>query len=234
MNTAGTGKKRGYCILSMLLMLAGNQLAYNGARLLNRGRFYHDLTLSADLLLPCLPWTVSIYFGCFVFWAVMYWRIAHLPRPASDRFFCANLLAKDFCFLLFVLFPTTNVRPVITGTTVWDGLMRLLYRLDAPDNLFPSIHCMVSWLCWVGVRGNREVAFPWRTAALITAVMVCLSTLTTRQHVLLDAAGGILLSEGCFYVAGHGRLREGYAALVDGILLRFARRKGGKRHDEKR
>lgn len=234
MNTAGKGSKLGYCILSMLLMLAGNQLAYNGARLLNRGRFHHDLTLSADLFLPCLPWTVSIYFGCFAFWALMYWRIAHLSRPASDCFFCANLLAKGFCFLLFVLFPTTNVRPVIAGTTVWDDLMRLLYRLDAPDNLFPSIHCMVSWLCWVGVRNNREIAFLWRAAALVMAVLVCLATLTTRQHVLLDAAGGILLSEGCYHIAGHGRLRRGYTVLADGILLPFARRKGSNRHDEKR
>ena len=211
-------ESRPYFVVSLSLMLIGNRLTYGLGRLLGQGRFHRDLTLPADALFPFLPWTISVYFGCFLFWAAIYRVISQRPRRESDRFFLAGLLAKGVCFLFFVLLPTTNVRPEVTGTTVWDGLIRFLYRIDAPDNLFPSIHCMVSWLCLVGVRGKKNISVVWRGSALLMAVAVCLSTLTTRQHVLADAAGGILLGEFSYWIAGHERLLRGYSALVDRLL----------------
>ena len=137
----------------------------------------------------------------------------------ADRFFCANLLGKAGSFVVFVLFPTTMSRPELGGGTGWIALMRILYGIDTPDNLFPSLHCMVAWLCWVGIRENRRVPFPWRIAALLMAVAVCLSTLTTRQHVLPDVAGGILLSELCYWVAGSRKLLSAYSAFIDRLLI---------------
>ena len=32
--------------------------------------------------------------------------------------------------------------------------MRFLYQVDAADNLFPSIHCLTSWFCYIGIRGR--------------------------------------------------------------------------------
>ena len=51
------------------------------------------------------------------------------------------------------------------------------------------------------------------------AVAVCLSTLTTRQHVLPDVAGGILLSELCYWVAGSRKLLSAYSAFIDRLLI---------------
>ncbi len=223
--------KRYFCV-SLALTLLCNRLAYCGGRLLGQGRFHYDLTLPVDTQIPILPWTVSIYFGCFLFWILLYGRVSMLPREQSDRFFCANLLAKGIGFLFFVLLPTTNVRPVLPGTTIWDAIMRFLYRIDDADNLFPSFHCMIAWLCWVGVRRNRDVPVAWRASALVMAIAVCLSTLTTRQHVLADVFGGVLLGECCYALSGTKKLRRGYAALADGLILRINGMKGGLRHDE--
>lgn len=203
---------------SFTLALLSNQIAFQGSRFFEKGRYHADLTLPADAVIPFLPWTITIYFGCFVFWFFLYHFVARLPRQAADRFFCANLMGKAVSFLFFVLFPTTLSRPDVNGMTVWDALMRFLYRIDAPDNLFPSLHCMISWLCWVGIRGNKQVPVMWRLAALGMAVAVCLSTLTTRQHVLLDVAGGILLSELCYWVAGSRKLLSAYSAFIDRLL----------------
>ena len=215
-----------YFWFSLAVMLISNRLVYAGGRFFSQGRLHHNLTIPADSLIPVLPWTISIYFGCFVFWVLLYYRIAQLSRQDSDRFFSAALLAKGICFLLFVLFPTTMDRPEPFGAPAWEGLMRFLYRIDAPDNLFPSIHCLISWLCWVGVRGNARVSIPWRAAAFLMAVIVCLSTLTIRQHVLLDAAGSILLSEFCYCCAGTDRLRRGYSSFVDGFFRGIAKAAG--------
>ena len=156
--------------------------------------------------------------GCFLFWLILYRLIARLPRQKADRFFCANLLGKAISFTVFVLFPTTMSRPEINGMTVWDTFMRFLYWIDAPDNLFPSLHCMIAWLCWVGIRGNRRVPLPWRIAALLMAVAVCLSTLTIRQHVLMDVVGGILLSELSYWLAGSNKLLRSYSSFIDRLM----------------
>lgn len=175
-------------------------------------------------MIPFLPWTVVIYLGCFLFWVYVYWVVAQLPRQTADRFFCANFLGKAISFIVFTAFPTAITRPDLQGlyaTDLWQSALRMLYWIDAPDNLFPSLHCMISWLCWVGIRRNRQVPLTCRAFALLMAVAVCLSTLTTRQHVLLDVAGGILLSELCYRVAGSESLLRVYSAYIEKTMLKF-------------
>ncbi len=200
---------------SLCLALASNRIVYQGSRLLTQNSPHYSLALPVDAAIPLLPWTISIYFGCFLFWFVMYRLIAQLPRERADRFFCANLLGKIFCLFVFLLFPTTIRRPDVDGTTVWETFIQFLYWIDAPVNLFPSLHCMIAWLCWAAVRGNKELSLLWRITALIMAILVCVSTLTTRQHVLLDVLGGILLSEISYCLSEFTVLRKLYVGLVD-------------------
>lgn len=202
-----------------VMAAAWNQLVYYGARLLTAHRPHSDWTLPIDRLIPFLPWTVAVYFGCFLFWAVSYLLIAGRDKEAAYRFFCADLLAKAICLVCFVLLPTTNVRPAVDGRSVWDVLIRILYQIDAPDNLFPSIHCLVSWLCWVGVRDRSDIPRWYRRASLLMAAAVCLSTLTTRQHVVLDVAGGILLAELCYWLAGLPPISKRYVSCLDRLHL---------------
>ena len=164
---------------------------------------------------------ICFYFGCFGFWFFIYRLVAGLPRETADRFFCTNQLAKGICLLFFVFFPTTIERPAFGNTTIWDELLHFLYRYDTPDNLFPSIHCLIAWLCWAGIRGNRQVSLPWRISALLMAVLVCISTLTLRQHVLADVFGAVLLCEICWQLAGIPALRGLYGRIVDRLLRRL-------------
>lgn len=197
---------------------AWNQLVYYGARVLAADRPHSDWTLPIDRAVPFLPWTVAVYFGCFLFWAVSYLFLAGREKEQAYRFFCADFLAKTVCLACFVLLPTTNVRPAVEGRSVWDALMRLLYRIDAPNNLFPSIHCLVSWLCWVGVRSRADVPRRYRGFSFLMAAAVCLSTLTTRQHVAADVAGGIALAELCYWAAGLEPVARRYSQIMDRLF----------------
>ena len=210
-----------YFWISFFLTLLCNQIPFQGARLLVRNRVHYSLELPIDSLVPFLPWMISVYLGCFVFWFFLYRLVAHLPRKKADRFFCANLLAKAVLILFYIFLPTQMTRPELTGTGFWDGCLRFLYRIDEPDNLFPSLHCMIAWLCWLGVRGNRQISLPWRIAALLMAVAVCFSTLAVRQHVLLDVFGGVLLSELCYALAALPSLCGLYTSYADRWIRRL-------------
>lgn len=166
------------------------------------------MTTYIDQLIPFLSWTVSIYLGCYLFWGINYFLCATQNKSERQRFFCADALAKGICFLLFLLIPTTNIRPEITGETFWDNLMILVYQLDAADNLFPSIHCLVSWLSWIGVRKRKDISIYYRYFSLVMAIAVCISTLTTKQHVIIDVIGGILLAEVSYLISGCNIIRN--------------------------
>jgi len=217
MNEQKTAEKR-YFWVSFALMLLANRIAFLGSRLLTQNRSHYSLAIPADSAVPFLPWTIIIYIGCFAFWFLLFRLIARLPRERADRFFCANLIGHIVCFLFFAFFPTVITRPTVNGASFWDGCVRLLYYFDAPNDLFPSVHCMIGWLCWAGVRGNTKVPLPWRAAAAIMAVFVCVSTLTVRQHVLLDVFAGILLGEICYWLSGISTVRGLYSRLVDRLI----------------
>ena len=180
--------------------LLWNQFVYWGGAALAETRHHYQFSTALDRAIPLIPWTVCIYFGCYAFWALHYCLCAAVPLRAR-RFFPADFIAKGVCFVFFVGLPTTMARPDVQGLNVWESLVRALYILDAPVNLFPSIHCLNSWLCWASARDIPAFSHGYKAFALCAAVAVCVSTLTLRQHVLLDVAGGILLAEVCWRLA---------------------------------
>ena len=204
-------------ILVLAITFIWNETVYLSARHIARSWHHYDMTTSFDRLVPFLPWTVSIYFGCYLFWCINYFLCAVQNTKDRDRFFCADILAKGICFFLFLLIPATNIRPEITGKTVWDTLMKLLYWMDAADNLFPSIHCLGSWFCWIGVRKRKEIPVIYRCFSFVMAIAVCISTLTTRQHVIADVIGGVLLAEGCYCITGCTKICAVYSAVISRI-----------------
>ena len=213
-----TSVVRRYLLFSLVLMLVSNRFIYNGARLFNRALPHLNMSLPVDGLIPFLPWTIVIYAGVNAWWLYTCRYVTLQGKQEADRYFSANLLSKTVSFLFFVFVPTAIVRPEVTGDTFWGLLVGILYRLDPPDNLFPSIHCVLSWLCWVVVRGRRDVPLWHRAAAFALAAAVCLSTLTLRQHVLADVVGGILVSELCYALTGSGRLSRIYGGWMDKLL----------------
>lgn len=188
-----------YMWVPLLLTVSCNALAYYGTRLVTANMVHYNLSNRLDDQIPLIPWTVVIYFGCYVLWIVNYVLGCRQERKTAFRFISADFLAKIICMICFVIFPTTNVRPIISGNTIWDVGMRLLYRMDAADNLFPSIHCLTSWFCYIAVRENDKIPLWYRRFSAFAAVLVFISTLTTKQHVLIDVVAGVALAEGCYY-----------------------------------
>ena len=204
-----------YTLAAPLTALLGNVVFYNAAKLLNRGLPHIDMTSTLDLRIPFLPWTAIPYLSCFVFWFIGFVLIAAGDRETSDRLFSGHLAALVLCFALFLLVPTTNLRPAVHGSGFGAWVMRLVYAADTPGNLFPSIHCLTSWLCWVGVHKRRELPFPVRLGFFLVVLMTFVTVLTTRQHVLADVAAGVLVGELGRLIAAHTRLPRLYARLMD-------------------
>ena len=76
------------------------------------------------------------------------------------------------------------------------------FRLISAD--FIAIHCLTSWFCYIAVRKNKNIPKPYVWFSLLFAISVCISTLTTKQHVIVDVIGGVGLAEGSYFVVKYG------------------------------
>lgn len=196
-----------YGILPLLFSFLFNCLVYGGSRMIAGDWFHHQMDSALDAKIPfCAPFLL-VYFGCYLFWAVNYILIARQDREAVYRFFTGDFLSRCICFVIFLVYPTTNVRPVIPDKGFWNRAVLWLYSIDAADNLFPSIHCLVSWFCYLGIRHQKEIPVWYKKISFFFAILVFASTLFLKQHVILDVVGGVLLAEVCFYI---GKKTNGY------------------------
>ena len=156
---------------------------------------YVDMTTCIDRMTPVQPAWVTVYIASYIYWIAGY--IAVCRRSERNcRLLCrADYMAKLAAALCFVLMPTTIARPEMNGTGIFERLLWLIYYLDTPFNLFPSLHCLFSWLLARELMDIKEFSPVIRWGAVIFSFMVFASTVFTAQHVVADIAGGVALAE---------------------------------------
>ena len=187
-----------WAILPLVSIVVLNCLIYWGSGILTTSRYHFDFTSSLDRAVPLIPQFVWIYILAFPFWAVGYLLAARRGKDMFYRFVATDLTIHFICFICFILIPTTNIRPEIPGNTLSEKILALVYSLDggnSPSNLFPSIHCYVSWMCWKGVEGSEKVPKWYQRFSLVFAILIIISTQVLKQHYIVDAAAALLLVE---------------------------------------
>ncbi len=184
-----------YSILPLAAMLGMNGLAYFGTRIFTTSRYHYNIESALDKMLPLVPAFVVIYILAYGQWILCYLLIAREPKEHCYRIFTGEIIAKFLCLVIFMIFPTTLNRPEITGSGIFEKMLAMVYSLDAADNLFPSIHCLESWVCWRGCRHLTGAPKWFSKLNFIFTLLVFASTVLLKQHVLIDIIGGIAVSE---------------------------------------
>lgn len=216
----------GWAVLPLLSILAINCLVYWGSGMLTADRYHYDFTFGFDRAVPLLPEFVWIYILAFPFWACNYILAAQRGKDMFYRFVATDLTVHALCFLIFLLIPTTNIRPEISGHTISETVLQIIYALDggkSPSNLFPSIHCYVSWLCWRGIKGAKEIPIWYQRFSLIFAVLIIVSTQVLKQHYIVDAAVGILLVEIAWRIYSRGQRHKKLMCFYEKLNKKFGK-----------
>lgn len=189
-----------YSWVMLIVILSANHITYFETRAFTTTLKHYSLISPLDRMLPFVPFFVVFYVLAYVQWGIGFVMIARGGRDVVFRVFCGELIAKGITFFLFVLFPTTiaQLRPdpvSFAGGGIWEQLTALIYSLDAPDNLFPSIHCLESWVCFRGALRLKRAPRWYAPAMLVMTLLVFASTVLIKQHVLADIVGGVAVVE---------------------------------------
>jgi membrane-associated phospholipid phosphatase len=148
--------------------------------------------LAIDRALPLLPSWALVYGALYLYLIILpVFVVRH--DELIRRMFNAYLLIWITAYLFFfVIYPTAAPRPdIITGEGFGMWGLRALYEADPPYNCFPSLHVAHSFVSALACsRVHRGLGI----VAAISATLVAVSTLLTKQHYMLDLVAGILLA----------------------------------------
>lgn len=140
-----------------------------------------------DLAVPFVAASIWVYLSQFL---LLPWTLATVRDDVTrSRTFYAMLLATLISLPVFVLYPTCVTHPPPPTGGLTGFAWQTLYFGDTPNNAFPSLHVALAAIAGVALWQSRRylIAMVWPGGIMI-------STLTTRQHISWDVAGGLLVA----------------------------------------
>ena len=154
-----------------------------------------ELGTPLDALIPFRPAWISVYTLSFLSWVVTFALLFRQRKEHVYRNSAAYFVTLMLTGTLFLLVPGEIRRPEVTGTGLFPWLTRLIYAVDPPNNLCPSLHVICSYYCWRAVFGTEGIPRWYRRFNFVFLILVCCSILLVKQHVIVDIPAGILVSE---------------------------------------
>lgn len=146
-----------------------------------------DLAIALDHAIPFLPWTLPLYMSLYVFVLI---AVVLTTEQNFRQALAALIVTAALSFALFMLIPAAYPQPdPSTMAPPWDFAYRRLHEADGAQNTFPSLHVgFTAGIAWM-LRHHRLKVF-W----FIWGAAIVLTTLTTKQHFVVDVIGGLVVA----------------------------------------
>ena len=80
---------------------------------------------------------------------------------------------------------------------IFSKLLFMIYQADGSEmafNLMPSYHCLISACCYFGVKDQEEISKGFQKYSLMMTILICISTLFTKQHYIIDVVLGLFVA----------------------------------------
>jgi len=186
--------------LAVLVSLsAAGYLAVNaGGKLRNAT----DVQFVFENSIPFVPNAIIIYLLIFPFLLAPVFIVKKYADFIEVLAIYAVLVVVSLA--TFFAFPTTMARPSIPAGGFIGRLFSVIWAVDGPHNLFPSLH--VSSVVFAALV-NGFFCPKAKLPSWLGAVLISVSTLFVKQHALVDVLGGAVFGASAY------------------ILLRLLRRK---------
>jgi PAP2 superfamily protein len=168
-------------------------VGYFGVGLSRQPEQTRELTTALDAQIPFIARSVWIYL--LIFPSALLPLFVVRCRRLFGRTAVAYAIAITISLFCFTFFPVTSLGlradlAMLDLTTASDWAVATLYSIDPPYNLFPSLHLSIAVLAAFSVW---KAARLYGVAAFVTLVFIGVSVCTVKQHVVLDALGGVAL-----------------------------------------
>lgn len=187
-----------------------------------------------DLIPFCEIFVIPyVFWYGWIVWALVYFALYHIESFKNLQKYI--IVTQIVAVAVYVLIPNRqDLRPgAFPRDNVFSAAVALIYAVDTNTGVCPSLHCAYSIAiasAWMRTRAAGRAA---KAAAVVSAGLICASTVLIKQHSVLDffaAAAVCVLAEALVYgradrVGKKRRTVFGYVcALRDKIKQQRSRR----------
>ncbi|NQX61447.1 phosphatase PAP2 family protein [Paenibacillus qinlingensis] len=165
----------------------------------------YSLMTDLDRQIPFIKGFVVPYLFWYVFLAVGFLYLAYRDRSNYFQTLVEFIIGLLLCYSVYAIYQTTVPRPDISGSDWLLQTVQWVYRSDQPFNCFPSTHVLTAYLMMRSYLRSVPIALRYKMIAAGMSILIIVSTLFVKQHVLMDIVGAVLVAEGVVYVVERSR-----------------------------
>lgn len=150
-----------------------------------------------DLYTPFIPYSIWLYYSYYFIFALSF--LLEKDRDYLDRYLWGVIFINLVSVIIFILYPTIIDRNEIVDFRVdfYRNVYSYLYSVDGPANCLPSLHVSISIFSALLFYKRFKLRY---FLFMIWAIVISLSTLTTKQHYVLDVITGAILAWSSYWL----------------------------------
>lgn len=168
--------------IASTLYLSNNHNPFFEPRLLPMTRW--------DQWVPFIPATIWIYLSEYALFFSVYFTAKNIRN--LNQYLYSFLVLQVVSIMIFIIYPTTYPRELFPLPADLDALSHFAFsrlrETDSPNSCLPSLHVSSCYLSsFVFLKEQKKKFIPF----FLWATLVGLSTLTTKQHYIIDVVAGL-------------------------------------------
>jgi len=159
----------------------------------------HDMERSFDKKIPLVPQSVFIYVLWFPLIALYPIGLYYCSPECWLAYMISVAIDVAVSLVIYRVYPTTFDRPKLKNETFSEKCLSLMYKVDYKGlNCMPSMHCSVSFLIIFSALACGAMAGWIQAGVCLLALGIVVSTVLTKQHVIVDVLSALALAIICF------------------------------------
>lgn len=148
-----------------------------------------------DDKLPLISNFIYIYVIWYLLLLLIPYMIYFFDKKMFNEYVGSYLIAIFIAFITFFFIPTTIIRPEIVIEDLSSLLLSFIYQNDTPAlNCLPSMHCVLCFMFIYYTLSLKKLKLPYKIFICILSILIIISTLLIKQHVIWDVIGALLVT----------------------------------------
>lgn len=169
---------------------------------------YHVMYCALDDAIPFCEYFVFAYLFWFVYLIGMHLYTLLYDIDAFRKLMYFIILTYSVTALIYILYPTCQqLRPEeFARDNILTRFMQGFYAFDTNTNVCPSLHVVGSLavMC-TGLHAGRLQYTGWRIFFVLSASLICISTVFLKQHSVLDILAALAVCLPAYLVCFQAR-----------------------------
>ena len=172
----------------------------------NRDVHHYIVHTVLDEKIPFCEYFIIPYLLWFIFVAVTVLYFMFFNQNKWKEYYQLMItlgIGMTLFLVISLVFPNgQDLRPVLSGNSIFIQAVQFIYHTDTPTNVLPSIHVFNSLTCCMAILQNKRKHFKKTTdiAAVILTILIIMSTMLLKQHSVVDVALAILMYTACYRI----------------------------------